>query len=63
VYSVDREGHGALGPELMKKFMNWLFRFTSSQRNVDLLAKWCARVATLIAVPVAIVQVIAIREK
>jgi hypothetical protein len=32
--------------------MDRLFRFVSFQENVDLVAKWCARVATLIAIPV-----------
>jgi len=47
----------------MKSFTDWLFRFASSQRNIDLVAIWGARVAMLIGVPLAFLLIIGILEK
>jgi hypothetical protein len=43
--------------------MKWLFRFASSQKNVDCLLLWVGRFALVLGVIAGIVLLVAIIEK
>ena len=43
--------------------MKWLFRFASSQKNVDCVMLWLGRFATVLALIAGIVLVVAIIRK
>ncbi|SDH59004.1 hypothetical protein SAMN05216466_11187 [Paraburkholderia phenazinium] len=40
--------------------MKWLFRFASSQRNVDFVVEWVGRIALVLGLIAGIVLVVAI---
>jgi hypothetical protein len=40
--------------------MKWLFRFASSQKNIDCVAKWLGGTVAVLAVALAIALVIAL---
>ena len=43
--------------------MKWLFRFASSQRNVDCFVLWAGRIALVVGLIGGIVLVVAISRK